>query len=80
MNQARAKFIKTRTNFTKYYKNKGTKLPIRKPELGLKRKCIFQFLRKCENHAKIGRFLRNFTKFRFAKISYNFREIFAKMS
>jgi hypothetical protein len=41
----------------------------------LKRKCISLFSRKCENHAKIGRFLRNFTKFHkifcFCK---NFRE------
>jgi hypothetical protein len=30
--------------------------------LGLKRRCIFQFSRKCENHAKMGRFLRNFSR------------------
>jgi hypothetical protein len=40
--------------------------------LGLKRKCIFLFSRKCENHAKNGRFSRNF--FVFAKISFLFRE------
>jgi hypothetical protein len=36
-------------------------------ELGLKRKCMFSFSRKCENHAKMGRISRNFTKFRFVK-------------
>jgi hypothetical protein len=41
----------------------------------LKRQCIFQFSRKCENHAKMGRFSRNFTKF--AKI-FCFRENIAK--
>jgi hypothetical protein len=38
--------------------------------LGLKR--IFQFSRKCENHAKMGWFSRNFMKFRLAKISRKF--------
>jgi hypothetical protein len=41
--------------------------------VGLKRKCIFQFSRKCENHAKMGRFPRNF-----AKLSRNFAKILAK--
>jgi hypothetical protein len=43
--------------------------------VGLKRKCIFQFLRKCENQAKMGRFSQNFTKFHFTKI-FRFRENF----
>jgi hypothetical protein len=43
--------------------------------LGLKRKCIFPFSRKCENHAKMGRFSRNFTKIRFEK-NVRFRENF----
>jgi hypothetical protein len=46
--------------------------------LGLKRKCLFPFSRKCENHAKMGRFSRNFAKFRFAKI-FVFAKIFAKI-
>jgi hypothetical protein len=52
-------------------------LPVR-----LKRKCIFKFLRKCESHAKMGRFLRNFVceNFRFHKnFRENLMEIFAKM-
>jgi hypothetical protein len=56
--------------------------------IGLKRKCLFPFLRKCENHAKMVRFSRNFaTNFArkkpifakiFAKISYIFRENFCE--
>jgi hypothetical protein len=48
-------------------------------QLGLKRKCIFPFLRKCKNHAKMGRFSRNFMKFSFAKI-FCFLENLKKIS
>jgi hypothetical protein len=63
----------------------GLNMCIGSEVLGLKRKSIFQFSRKCENHAKIRRFLQNVCKisvrenFRFRE---NFREnltkIFAK--
>jgi hypothetical protein len=43
--------------------------------IGLTRKCIFQFSRKCENHAKMGRFSRNFVS---RKSLENFAEIFWK--
>jgi hypothetical protein len=65
-----------------FYSSKGgTDFTLRgqkvEASLGLKRKCIFPFSRQCENHAKMGRFSRNFTKFRFAKI-FRFRENFRK--
>jgi hypothetical protein len=53
-------------------------------ELGLKRRCIFQFSRKCKNHAKMGRFSQKIARFCFAKffvfakISQNFPKTFAK--
>jgi hypothetical protein len=54
-----------------FFKNAGLLYYIVEYRLGLKRKCIFQFSRKCENHAKMGRFSQNFTKFCFRK---NFRK------
>jgi hypothetical protein len=51
-------------------------LCLRIVDLGLKQKCIFQFSRKGENHAKMVRFSRNFANLRenLTKISRNKEE------
>jgi hypothetical protein len=45
--------------------------------VGLKRKCIFQFSQKCENHAKMGRFSWNFV---LRKCSQNLTKISRQFS
>jgi hypothetical protein len=56
-------------------------IPSRDLYLGFKRKCIFQFSRKCKNHAIMGRLSRNFVLWKFLfmqKFSRKSHKNFAK--